>query len=305
VAGSEVDSGATLTSRPLLLATLPAALLALLPVRAWATPPSTRAIGMADSLRGNATGDAALSENPSGMSLARTYVLEAAYLHDRIGDGTAHNAHVSIVDSTSPFNVAGGVYYTYLNDSPESPPGRSGHEGGLALSFPIGERFFFGATVKYLRVRTDDPLPAGAPRTVSGFGFDLGATVRPISTIGIGLAATNVADASLGDRAPRTLGGGVAVNPTDELLLSFDAVRDLGPEKFWRFGGGGEFLFAKRVAVRAGGGYRQDTRSGLLSVGLTLLSDVAALDLGAHQDLSGARKELLVGVSGRIFVPSP
>jgi hypothetical protein len=290
------------TSRHLLVALV---VLPLLAAPASATPPSTRAIGMADSLRGNASGDTALSANPSGMSLARTYVFEAAYLHDRIGDGTAHNAHVSIVDSTSAFNVAGGLYYTYLNDSPETPPGRSGHEGGVALSFPIGERFFLGGTVKYLRLTTESPVPAGIPRLRSGFAFDVGATVRPISTIGIGIAATNVADADLGDRAPRTVGGGVAIGATDDLLLAFDAVRDLGTVKFWRYGGGAEYLFAKRVGVRAGGGYRGDTRSGVLSVGLTLLSEVAALDLGAQQDLSGARKELLVGVSGRIFVPAP
>jgi hypothetical protein len=279
--------------------------LSLLAARASATPPSTRAVGMADSLRGNAGGDTALSVNPSGMSLARTYVLEASYLHDRIGDGTAHNAHLSIVDSTSPFGVAGGVYYTYLNASPETPPGRSGHEGGVALSFPIGERFFLGGTVKYLRLHTDDPLPAGTARVTSGFAFDVGATVRPVPTIGIGLAATNIADASFGDRTPRTIGGGVAVGATDDLLLAFDAVRDLGALEFWRFGGGAEYLFAKRVGVRAGGGYRGDTRSGLLSVGVSLVSDVAALDLGAHQDLSGPRKELVIAVSGRIFVPSP
>jgi hypothetical protein len=278
-------------------------LLALAAPASATTPPapSPRAIGLAGNLRGAASGDAALSLNPSGMSTVRTYVLEAAYLHDQVGDATAHDAHVSVVDSTSGFNVAGGLYYTYLND-----PGRSAHEGGAALSFPIGERFFLGGTARYLRVHNDVPIP-GLSQVVSGFAFDVGATVKPIPILGIGLAATNVADASLSDRAPRTLGGGVSVGVTGELLLTFDAVYDISSSanKFWSYGGGGEYLFAKRLAVRAGGGRRGDTRAGVVGGGVSLISDVAALDAGVQADVSGSHKELLIGVSGRIFVPSP
>jgi hypothetical protein len=273
---------------------------------ALATPPGTRAVGMAGSLRGSATGDTALSLNPSGMSLLRTYVVEAAYLLDNAG-GKAHNAHFSVVDSTSAFNVAGGVYYTYLTDSPEGGPGRSGHEGGVALSFPFGERFFVGVAAKYLRLNNDDPLPEGVSRRVSGFAFDLGATIKPIASLGIGLAATNLANADLGDRMPRTLGGGVTFGVTGELLLAFDAVYDItsSANKVWRLGGGAEFVMAKRFALRAGAGRRGDTKAGLLAGGFSLISDVAALDVGVQQDLAGARKQLLVGVSARVFVPTP
>jgi hypothetical protein len=288
-----------------------ACLLALLAAgRAAATippVPSTRSMGMASSLRGSAMGDAALALNPSGMSLARTYVLEAAYLYDRPGDGQAHNGHISVVDSTSAFNVAGGLYYTYLTEGRDNAPGRSGHEAGLALSFPIGDRVFLGALLKYLRLRNDDPVPPGTSRLVSGFGFDLGATVRPASMLTIGVAATNVAGAQLGDRAPRTLGGGVTVGVTNEVLLALDAVVDVtdSTRKVWRFVGGAEFLVANRLALRAGGGRRGDTGAALLAGGLSLISEVAALDFGVQQDLAGARKELVVGVSGRVFVPSP
>jgi hypothetical protein len=287
-----------------------AAVVLLAAVRALAAvppAPSTRALGMEGNLRGSATGDAALSLNPSGMSLARAYVLEGAYLHDRVGDGKGHNLHLSIVDSTSGFNVAGGLYYTYLTDSPEGTPGRSAHEGGVALSFPIGDRIFLGATARYLRLRNEDPVPAGTRRLISGFGFDVGITVKPIPLLGIGLVATNVADARLGERVPRTLAGGVSVGITGELLLVFDAVYDItrSTDKVWNLGGGAEYLFAKTFALRAGFGHRGDTRASVVAGGLSLISEVAALDVGVQQDLAGARKELLVGVSGRIFVPSP
>jgi hypothetical protein len=274
-----------------------------------ATPPapSPRAVGMAGNSRAAATGDSALSLNPSGMSLARYYVVEGAYLHDRVGDDKAHDFHLSVVDSTSGFNVAGGLYYTYLSDSPQDLPGRSGHEAGAALSFPIAGRFFLGATVKYLRLRNDDPVPEGTPGLISGFGFDVGVTIKPIPLLGIGLVATNVTDANLGDRAPRTLGIGLGAGVTGELLLAFDAVYDItrGADRVWSYGGGAEYLFAKSFGVRAGLGRRGDTRAGVVAGGLSLISEVAALDVGVQQDLGGDRKELLVGVSGRIFVPSP
>jgi hypothetical protein len=292
---------------PAIAAVVVLVLLAAAQARAAVPPaPSTRAVGMAGSSRGAATGDTALSLNPSGMSLVRSYVVEAAYLHDRVGDGKGHDFHLSIVDSTSGFNVAGGLYYTYLTDSPQDASSRSAHEGGAALSFPIGGYLFLGATAKYLRLRNDDPVP-GTPGLISGFGFDVGLTIKPIPLLGIGLVATNVADASLGDRAPRTLGVGAGAGVTAELLLVFDAVYDIthGASRVWSFAGGAEYLFAKSFGVRAGFGRRGDTRANVVAVGVSLISEVAALDVGVQQDLGGARKELLVGVSGRVFVPSP
>jgi hypothetical protein len=283
------------------LVVLTASLLAAQTRAAVPPVPSTRSVGLASTLRGSATGDAALSLNPSGMSILRTYAVEAAYLLDQVGSASAHNAHLSIVDSTSALNIAGGVYYTYLNDAV-----RSGHEGGAALSFPLGEHFFLGATARYLRLRTDNPVPPGFPALVSGFAFDAGLTIKPSPLLGIGLVATNLADAGLGDRAPRTFAGGLAVGATSELLLAADAVYDLtdSAHTWWRLAGGAELLIAKWIAVRAGGGRRGDTGAGLVSVGLSFISDVAALDAGVQKDLSGA-KELLVGVSGRIFVAAP
>src|SRR4051794_30884051 len=108
---------------------LPAA--SALPARAATPPiPGTRALGMGGALRGSATGDSALTLNPSGMSLLRAYVIEAAYLHDRAGGGHSNVGRLSIVDSTSGFNLGGGVYYNYLAQEPAGAPKRSGHEGG-------------------------------------------------------------------------------------------------------------------------------------------------------------------------------
>jgi hypothetical protein len=262
---------------------------------------------MGGALRGAATGDAALALNPSGMSLVRTYAVEASYLHEQYTDATTHNAHVSIVDSTSGFNLGGGVYYTYRASSRQDGGERSGHEAGVALSFPFFERLMVGGTVKYFRLSTTgDPLYHGV---ASGFSFDAGLTLKPVAGLGIGLCFTNINDLGT-DRAPRTVGGGVSVGVIDDLLFTFDAMMDFtatDPSRgnVWNLMGGGEYLFARRVALRMGGGRRGDTQAGYLAGGLSVISEVAALDVGVQQDLGGTRREWLVGVSARIFVPSP
>src|SRR5687767_12430363 len=112
-----------------------------------ATPPllGTRSLGMGGALRGAATGDTGLTLNPSGMSLMRAYVIEGAYAYDDdLQEG--HLGRLSIVDSTSGFNIAGGVYYNYVSEKSDART-ISGHEGGVALGIPLGQVVFLGGTV--------------------------------------------------------------------------------------------------------------------------------------------------------------
>jgi hypothetical protein len=293
-----------------LLVFLPCLLVVASPARA-AVPsnPGPRGTAMAGAVRANATGDSALSYNPSGMSLIRSYVIEGGYLLDKVGSGNGHNAHASIVDSTSGFNLAGGLYYTYLTQGREGASHRTAHEVGLALAMPLGERVFIGAETKYLNVHTDSPLLDGERSKVSGFAFDVGLTLKPASVVSLGLSATNLANLQT-DRAPRTFGGGLSVSPTSDLSLEFDTVLDLTSgrpvhDQVWHFLGSGEYLIAKSLAVRAGGGRRGDTEAGVLAGGLALVTDAVALDAGLQQDLAGARKETIFAISARIFVPPP
>jgi hypothetical protein len=260
--------------------------------------PGPRAVGIANALRSAATGDSALSFNPSGMSLVRSYAIEGSYTNDHQG-GTGHVAHLSVVDSTSELNLAGGLYYTYVD-----APGTSGHEAGLALSFPIVSRVFVGGLVKYLYLSQSEPLPSGR---LKGFTFDAGITVRPIPMLALALVAQNLADRKT-PRAQRTLGGGVSLSPLPDFLLSFDAVRDftsVANQHVWHYMGGGEYLFGKTLGLRAGGGHRGDTRATYLSAGVSLVSDVGALDFGYQQDLNGSSKETIIAVGARLFVPAP
>jgi hypothetical protein len=263
-----------------------------------------RPLGIGGALRGAATGDAAPMLNPSGISLLKLYVVEAAYQHLRPASGNAF--HGSIVDSTSGFNIGGALYYTYSWSSPAGVDAKT-HEGGFALSIPFGDRFYLGGTLKYVWDRL-----SGAPEgslTSKGFTFDAGLTVRPVQPVTVAFVGYNLSDVGT-PRAPRSIGWGATVSPRTELLLAFDGVLDFtdaDPNRgnVLTLMGGAEYVFAQRAALRAGGG-RDGLRQGaFVTVGVSLLAEVGALDAGFRQDVSGRERATFIGASARLFVPAP
>lgn len=248
-----------------------------------------------------ATGDAGPQLNPSGISLLRSYLLEGNYQYG--SSAGSQDARVSVVDSTSGFNIGGALYYNYHRDSPTDGVKQTGHLFGGSLSFPLLDKIFLGASAKYVRF-TD-----ATNTSHKGFTFDVGLTLRPIPQVSIGAVGYNIMDRQT-PWAPRAVGGGVAVLPSPMMLLVFDAVLekvygDSTRDAVMYYMGGGEFSFAASIAVRAGGGHDGMSGNTYVSAGVSTLSaDVGALDLGVRQDVSGQKKATIVGVSARIFVPS-
>src|SRR5258708_32579180 len=101
----------------------------------------TRAQGMGGATRAWALGDSAPMLNPSGMSLAKVYNVEASYGYTSRLSGQF--LHASGIDSTTP--LAGGLYYTYRTDKSAAGVPGHGHEVGAALSLAIGEHLTAGA----------------------------------------------------------------------------------------------------------------------------------------------------------------
>ncbi len=264
----------------------------------------TRALGMGGALRGAATGDAGPALNPSGMSLVHSYVIEGAYQYGN--EPASNTAHVSIVDSTSASNIAGGVYYTYLSRKGPASMTTAGHEAGLSLGLPLGERLSLGATVKYARLTTD--AGSGTPSDgLKGVTYDLGATLKPASMVSLGAVGYNLRDLH-NPLFPVALGGGIAITVVTNLLLGLDAVKQVsartGTKSALGWMGGAEWVISA-YALRAGGGHDGFRDNGFVTGGLTLLSEVGALDLGLRQDVSGTTRETFFGISGRLFVPAP
>jgi hypothetical protein len=280
------------------------------PARAFEefTPPEV--VGMGGAARGWATGDAGPLLNPSGMSLTKAYTLTGAYEYaSRLSD---QFIHASVVDSTSPFALSGGLYYTYHALSPAGAASGSGHEGGLALSYPFGPYVSLGGTVKYFKFLAGDAY-AGHD---GGVTFDVGATIRPTQVASIGVVGTNLRDLGTSE-ATRAIGYGVALLPTASLLVAADGLTRLTADnqtgrKGTSLMAGAAYTFAGKVAARAGGGYDASTGNGYLAVGASVVSEIGAIDGGLRQDVTrgvivaggGEARETVVGISLRLFIPA-
>ena len=269
----------------------------------------TEALGMGGASRAWAVADEGPLLNPSGMSLTKAYTIDGTYGYaSRLSE---QFLHASIVDSTSPFNLAGGLYYTYHSTSPTGGLSGHGHEGGLALSFPFGPYVSLGATLKYFKLEDADAFNGHD----GGLTFDVGATVRPTQVLSLGLVGTNLRDLAT-SQATQAIGYGVALIPLTNMVVVADGLtRFTADNQTGRKGtslmGGAGYTFWGKLAVRAGGGYDAATGNGYLTFGLSGLSEIGAFDGGVRQDLtrsmlaSGAEvHETVLQVSLRLFIPA-
>lgn len=272
---------------------------------AWAdgtAMPGTRSLGVGGALRGAASGDSGPMLNPSGISLIRAYVAEGAYQYG--SKDSSHGAHVSAVDSTSAFNIGGALTYTFQRAKPTGGASQTTHLVGGSLCFPLGDLVFLGGSAKYLHFSYDDP---GIEQKSQGFIFDAGLTIRPSPLFSLGLVGYNLSNRE-NNFVPLGFGGGIAVSPLPELSLLLDSVyqRVYGdPNRdTYSIMGGAEYN-SQAFALRLGGGRDGVSRNGYVSAGVSLVSQVGAIEAAVRQDISGDRKSTFVGVSARLFVPAP
>jgi hypothetical protein len=284
------------------------------PASAFEEYSGTRSLGMGGSSRAWALGDTGPLLNPSGMALVKAYTLEGGYGYgSRLKD---HYLHASIVDNTSAFNIAGGVYYTYHDGQRAPNVSAQGHEGGFALAIPFGGYVALGATIKYFRLSGDDAVANGVPGRDGGVTFDLGMTLRPMPMLAFALVGTNLRDLNNG-QAPQGLGYGAAFVPVPNFVVSVDARTRFTPDNITNRKGtsvmaGVEWIIAQRAGARLGGGYDAVTGNSYMSAGASIVSEIGAVDAGIRQDVFQREiapgvevpRATFVGVSLRLFVPA-
>jgi hypothetical protein len=268
----------------------------------------TRAEGMGGATRAWALADSAPLLNPSGMSLVKAYNVEASYTY---GTRLSNQFfHASVVDSTSALGLAGAIYYTYHLDDHVGLEHGHDHEAGVALSLPIGNYLALGATGKWFRLQGADAGPMGA--SSGGITYDVGVTIRPMPILSLAIVGANLRDLGNG-QAPQMLTYGVAFIPLPSLVLAVDGVSSFTRDAVSGRRGtgvkaGGEWALAQRAAFRLGGGTDPMLGVGYLSAGASLLSELAAVDVGVRGDLfpmaTGSERNLVVGLSLRVFVGS-
>jgi hypothetical protein len=284
-----------------------ALVLMLASARAWALDDfsTTRTTGMGEASRAYAVGNVGPILNPSGMSLVKNFqVLEGSYGYShRL---RAHTLHASMVDNTSNFGIAGGLYYNYrISDPPGFGEGR-GHEAGLALSIPLVNRATLGGTVKYFNLSGSE---APGDRT-GGVTFDAGLTVTVLPKLSVAVVGTNLRDLH-NSNAPQGIGYGLAVIPIPDLVLVADGWTVFTPSNYTGRKGtsvmvGGDLTLGGKVDIRLGGGYDAATLNGYGTAGVSLVSDVGAIDAGIRQDIvvhAGSQRDTVVAFSLRLFIP--
>lgn len=297
-------------SRPRLGPPAALALALILPsARAWATDefPGTRALGMGDTGRAFAVGDSGPMLNPSGMSLVKNFqVLEGSYGYSsRL---SAHTLHASMVDNTSGFGIAGGLYYNYHVAEPGGGLSGHGHEAGLALSVPIASRATLGGTVKYYSLSGIDAPPGFG---TGGVTFDVGATVSLIPKLSVAVVGTNLRNLH-NSNATQGVGYGVAVIPIPDLVIAADGWTRLTPDNFTQRKGtnvmvGADLTLGGKFGVRAGGGYDSATENGYVAAGVSAVSEIGAIDGAIRQDVfvyGSVARATIVAISLRLFIPA-
>lgn len=256
-----------------------------------------RALGLGDGVQAIGLGTAGLYFNPAGMSQIQQYAIDAGYGFD--GTRGVHDAHVSVVDSQTNPDFAGGVGYTYFRSDRAAGPFQ-GHDVRGALSAKFGSdlvTFAFGAGFRYLKVSGD--LPAD---DVSAPTLDLGVLLGIQGRFWIGVAGQNLISFDSG-HAPRVLGAGVGltlspVNVGASALIDFESLGHTVVSP----GGGVEVVVANAVAIRAGFNWDRALDQKRATGGLGYISQYVGVDVGYGHDVTN-RDNWMIQSSIRVFLP--
>jgi hypothetical protein len=285
-----------------------------------------RALGMGGALRAAGASEAGLFLNPAGLPLTKSYSVQALF-DFRPQDNTT-GVGIAIVDSvTNRAGVAAGLYYKFLNAEPkltlDSTLGevaytRRGHEAGLALAYPLAERFILGVTNKYVYLNTTDPTGNVPGARSRGYTMDVGLLLRISDAINFGAVGQNVVPMKTFETPP-TLGMGLALAAINALVIDADVVirwldyrDDLKLRMVVGVKVGGEYFVGNRFPLRLGYSYdlpyrelalrTKDKGESFFHAGLGYMTQQFGIEAAVRQQLSGSQKETLLGFALKLFV---
>jgi hypothetical protein len=258
------------------------------------------AMGGASRALGNAV--SGLYMNPANIALTRVYHLQA--LAQIWPQARRQSYGLSAVDSVTG-RLAGAIGGNYGVLDPDGV-NRRWTDGRLALALALSDRFYVGVTGKYLKLKQlGVPLPAnGLVNSVASSGladqpmvdhftFDAGITVKPTSSLFIGLLGQNLTNPGHG-LLPTSFGGGVGFG-TNDLTIEGDLVADF--TSFLREDGsrrtttramfGVEYLAADHYPLRVGYRYDAGQSTHGISGGLGYIDPQFSVDLAIRQTVGG------------------
>jgi hypothetical protein len=270
--------------------------------------PSARAVGMGGALTALGVSTTALYLNPANMSLARVYHIEAfgAFSPEAKRETYGAAAVDSVLNSS---HVGGGFAGTWSQLDPDGIH-RTWTDLRAGVSFPLGDYFSLGATLRWLRVdQAVSSGPFGPSAASDGTAtapifnaptFDAGAT-GSLGGLRVGVAGHNLTNPGT-SLAPTTGVLGVGYG-AQAFAVEADGLLDFTtwtkPEGRLMFGGEGFVL--DRYALRAGWRYDAGTRINSPSLGLGYIDPHWSVEIALRRDLLSSHAETFGVVSLRYF----
>lgn len=258
---------------------------------------SPRVAAMAGALRAFSNSTDALYLNPANMASTRVYHLAA--LAQIWPEAKRQSYGLAVVDSGSSTRLAGGVGGTWNRQEPDGVD-RTAWDFRFALAYPFSEVFFLGVAARYLSLHQEGfprglfglrPSQASAGLAsdpiVKNITFDAGVTVKPLKELALSLVGANLTDPGH-SFLPLMFGGGVGYG-TRDFTLEADVMGDFTTysETKIRAMGGGEYLAAHHVPLRAGYRYDQGLQNHMVTGGLGYLDTAYAVELAIQRVVSG------------------
>jgi hypothetical protein len=256
-----------------------------------------RSAAMGGALRALGNAVTGLYLNPANIALTRAAHMQA--IAQIWPQASRQSYGASIVDSVTGRLAAGvGGHYNVLDPSGVD---RKWTDARLALAFPLSDKFYVGATGKYLKLRENggsapkfglpaSPASGGLDQEpiVDGLTFDLGLTVKPSNQLLIGLLGSNLTSPGNGYQ-PTSLGGGVGIG-TDDMTIEGDVVADFttftkadgASRTTMRAMAGFEYLAADHYPLRLGYRYDQGFGTHGISAGLGYIETMFSVDLAVR-----------------------
>jgi hypothetical protein len=267
---------------------------------------SPRSAAMGGALRALGNSLDGLYLNPANMATSKVYHLGAvAQIWTQAQRQSYGGAAVDSI--LNPERIAGGIAVTTTDQDPDGVA-RNSLDMRFALAFPFSDNVFAGATVKYLTLGQDGHPDNTLAPTLAAAGLkresifreisvDAGLTVKPIPELSFAVSGVNLTNPGSA-LMPLLLGGGIGFGTSD-----FSIEADVGADftsydkTSLTFQGGGEFLIAGMVPLRAGYVYDQAFERQAVSFGAGFLSPEFAIDAAMRVSLAGpVATAIIIGV---------
>ncbi len=260
---------------------------------------TARSMAMGGAARALGNALTGLYANPANIAL--THVYHVGALAQIWPDARRQTYGATIVDSTRPYAAGLGAHYAALD-----PDGldRKWTDVRLGLAFSASDKLFIGVAGRYLRLREAGASVRSMPLSAASAGladapivedisFDAGITLRPVSSLSLGIVGANLTNPGHG-LSPTSIGGGAAFG-TSDLTLEGNVVADLttylrtdgASRATLRYMLGFEYLAADHFPLRIGYRYDEGVRSHSLSAGFGYIDPQFAVELGLRRTVSG------------------